>query len=119
TNRIHNPCRVEQVATGDSTRRDGHTYQFDAAVFRIDPHTRKFEMFAEGATNPWGIAFDPEGALFVSNCVTDHFWHIALGGYCEKVVGKFPPYTWPIGSIVEHKHQMAAYCGLVYFDSDA
>ena len=31
----------------------------------------------------------------------------------------YPPFTWPIESIVEHKHQKAAYCGIHYFDSAA
>src|SRR5581483_4264627 len=31
----------------------------------------------------------------------------------------YPPFTWELGSIVKHKHQKAAYCGLHYFDSDA
>ena len=30
-----------------------------------------------------------------------------------------PPHTWKIESIVKHKHQKAAYCGLTFFDSDA
>ncbi|MBI3866502.1 MAG: c-type cytochrome, partial [Planctomycetia bacterium] len=33
--------------------------------------------------------------------------------------GPYPPFTWKIESIVKHKHQKAAYCGLHYFDSDA
>ncbi len=97
----------------------GKEYRFTCALFRIDPRTRDFELFAEGTSNPWGIAWDPEGSAFVSACVIDHLWHLAETGYYHRQGGPYPPYTWKIGSIVKHKHQMAAYCGIHYFDSDA
>src|SRR5690606_8377077 len=56
---------------------------------------------------------------FLSACVIDHLWHITQSGYYHRQAGPYPPHTWKIESIVKHKHQMAAYCGLHYFDSDA
>ncbi|HEX6987698.1 MAG TPA: PVC-type heme-binding CxxCH protein, partial [Planctomycetaceae bacterium] len=109
-NGVFNPARVEQ---------DGKTYEFTCAVFRIHPVTRKFELFAEGTSTPWGIAFDPEGNLFVSACVIDHFWHLTETGYYQRQAGAYPPHTWVLDSIVDHGHQLAAYCGLHYCDSDA
>lgn len=109
-NGVFNPAKIEQ---------DGKTHEFTCAVFRIHPVTRKFELFAEGTSNPWGIAFDPEGSLFVSACVIDHFWHLAETGYYRRQAGAYPPHTWVLESIVDHTHQMAAYCGLHYCDSDA
>lgn len=88
-------------------------------LWRIYPRTWEFELYAEGTSNPWGIAFDPEGEAFVSACVIDHLWHIAETGYYHRQGGPYPPHTWKIESIVEHKHQKAAYCGLEYFDSPA
>jgi putative heme-binding domain-containing protein len=51
--------------------------------------------------------------------VIDHLWHLVETGYYHRQGGPYPPFTWKIESIVKHKHQKAAYCGLHYFDSDA
>ncbi|MCW5559625.1 MAG: hypothetical protein KIT22_17550, partial [Verrucomicrobiae bacterium] len=32
-----------------------------AGVARLDPKTRRFEVFAEGTSNPWGVDFDAQG----------------------------------------------------------
>ncbi len=98
---------------------DGKDFVFTCAMFRIDPRTHEFELFCEGTSNPWGIAFDPNGQAFVSACVIDHLWHLTESGYYHRQGGPYPPHTWKIESIVDHKHQMAAYCGIEYFDSDA
>jgi glucose/arabinose dehydrogenase len=109
-NGVFNPSRVQQ---------GGRKFEFTCALFRIHPRTRAFELFAEGTSNPWGIAWDPEGSAFLSACVIDHLWHITESGYYLRQGGPYPPFTWHIGSIVKHKHQLAAYCGIHYFDSDA
>jgi putative membrane-bound dehydrogenase-like protein len=97
----------------------GRTFNFTCAIFRIHPKTRDFELFCEGTSNPWGIAVDPEGNLFASACVIDHLWHLTETGYYHRQGGPYPPHTWKIESIVDHKHQQAAYCGITYYDSDA
>lgn len=100
-------------------QQDGKTFDFTCAMFRIDPVTRKFSLFCEGTSNPWGIAFDPEGSAFISACVIDHLWHLTENAYYQRQGGPYPPFTWPADSIVKHQHQMAAYCGIEYFDSAA
>jgi putative heme-binding domain-containing protein len=100
-------------------RHRGKMHDFTCALFRIHPRTRDFQLFCEGTSNPWGIAFDPEGSAFVSACVIDHLWHLVETGYYHRQGGPYPPFTWQLGSIVRHRHQKAAYCGLHYFDSDA
>ncbi|MBC8355497.1 MAG: hypothetical protein H8E66_26260 [Planctomycetes bacterium] len=100
-------------------KQNGKDFPFTCAMFRIDPRTRKFELFAEGTSNPWGIAWDSEGSAFISACVIDHLWHITESGYYHRQGGPYPPFTWKIESIVDYKHQLAAYCGIEYFDSDA
>lgn len=109
-NGVFNHSRVEQ---------DGRVSEFTCAVWRVEPRTRRFELFAEGTSNPWGIAFDPAGSMFLSACVIDHLWHITETGYYHRQAGAYPPHVWKLGSIVEHAHQKAAYCGIHYFDSDA
>jgi putative membrane-bound dehydrogenase-like protein len=109
-NGVFNPSRV--------TYR-GKTHEFTCAIFRIHPRTRDFELFCEGTSNPWGIAWDLEGSAFASACVIDHLWHLVESGYYHRQGGPYPPYTWKIESIVGHRHQKAAYCGIHFFDSDA
>ncbi len=100
-------------------KQDGKTFDFTCALFKIHPKTKKFEIFCEGTSNPWGLAFNENGDAFVSACVIDHLWHLTETGYYQRQGGPYPPFTWKIGSIVKHRHQKAAYCGLVWFDSDA
>ncbi len=109
-NGVFNPSRIKQ---GD------REFAFTCALYRIHPKTREFQVFCEGTSNPWGVAFNPNGSAFVSACVIDHLWHLAETGYYHRQGGPYPPFTWKIDSIVKHKHQKAAYCGLCYFDSDA
>ena len=40
----------------------GKDHVFTCALFRIHPKTRDFEVFCEGTSNPWGIAWDTEGS---------------------------------------------------------
>ncbi len=108
-NGVFNASRVEH---------QGKVHEFTCALFRIHPRTREFELFAEGTSNPWGVAFDGEGSAFVSACVIDHLWHLVQTGYYHRQGGPYPPHTWKIESIVTHKHQKAAYCGIHYFDSE-
>lgn len=109
-NGVFNPSVIEQ---------DGVKHAFTCAMFRIHPKTKKFEVYCEGTSNPWGIAFDSVGSAFVSACVIDHLWHLTQSAYYLRQGGPYPPHTWWADSIVKHKHQMAAYCGIEYFDSDA
>lgn len=100
-------------------KQDDRTYDFTCAMFRIDAVSHKFDLFCEGTSNPWGIAFNNEGSAFISACVIDHLWHLTETGYYHRQGGPYPPHTWKIESIVDYKHQMAAYCGIEYFDSPA
>ncbi|MGC3967173.1 MAG: hypothetical protein QM775_07325 [Pirellulales bacterium] len=94
-------------------------WKITCAMFRIHPRTREFQVFCEGTSNPWGIAFNDNGDAFVSACVIDHLWHLVETGYYHRQGGPYPPHTWKLESIVDYKHQMAAYCGITWFDSDA
>src|SRR5207237_7757056 len=59
----------------------GKDFRFTCALFRIHPKTREFQLFCEGTSNPWGVAWDNEGSAFVSACVIDHLWHLTETGY--------------------------------------
>ncbi len=109
-NGVFNPSHIEYR---------GKTYDFTCAIFRLNPKTRDFDLYCEGVSNPWGIAFNDDGECFASACVIDHLWHLVEGGYYIRQGGPYPPHTAPMRSIVDHQHQKAAYCGIHYFDSDA
>src|SRR5262245_5851183 len=118
-NGVFNHSHVKYAPENPNYKADHPGWQFTCALFRIHPVTREFEIFCEGTSNPWGLAFDHEGSAFVSACVIDHLWHLVRTGYYHRQGGPYPPFTWKIDSIVKHKHQKAAYCGLHYYDSDA
>ncbi len=109
-NGVFNEAHIQQ---------NGKDFRFTCALYRINPRTREFEIFCEGTSNPWGLAWDPEGSAFISACVVDHLWHLTETGYYHRQGGPYPPFTWELPSIVDFHHQKAAYCGLQYLDSDA
>ena len=91
-----------------------------AAVARYQPQTKTFEVFADGTSNPWGVDFDRYGNAFVSACVIDHLFHMAPGGIYVRQGGvPANPYAYELlPSIVDHKHHMAAYCGICIYQGD-
>ena len=50
--------------------------------------THKFEVVAEGTTNPWGTDWDENGQLFFINTVIGHFWHVIPGAYYQRMYGE-------------------------------
>ncbi|MFN7139951.1 MAG: PVC-type heme-binding CxxCH protein, partial [Limisphaerales bacterium] len=92
----------------------------DAAVARFHPVTKKFEIYSDGTSNPWGVDFDKYGNAFVSACVIDHLFHMAPGGIYQRQGGTpGHPYAYELlPSIVDHKHYMAAYCGISIYQGD-
>ncbi|HSY19950.1 MAG TPA: PVC-type heme-binding CxxCH protein, partial [Candidatus Acidoferrales bacterium] len=91
-----------------------------AAVARYQPRTKKFEVFADGTSNPWGVDFDRAGNAFVSACVIDHLFHMAAGGiYVRQGGTPEDPYSYQLlPSIVDHKHHMAAYAGIQVYQGN-
>lgn len=118
-NGVFNYCNVKYSPTNPNYDPKHPGFKFTCAMFRIHPRTREFQIFAEGTSNPWGIAFNGDGEAFISACVIDHLWHIVESAYYIRQGGPYPPHTWPMRSIVDHKHQKAAYCGITWFDSEA
>jgi putative membrane-bound dehydrogenase-like protein len=118
-NGVFNHSHVKYPKENPNFKEDHKGWPLTCAMFRIHPRTREFQIFCEGTSNPWGIAFNDEGEAFISACVIDHLWHLVETGYYHRQGGPYPPFTWKIESIVKHKHQKAAYCGIHYFDSDA
>ena len=108
-NGVFNDSKVEH---------DGKVYDFTCAVWRWHPRTHKFELFAQGSSNPWGLDYNRQGDWFISCCVIDHLFHITQSGYYLRQGGPYPPMTHWLPSITTERHQAAAYAGLCLYDAD-
>jgi putative membrane-bound dehydrogenase-like protein len=110
-NGVFNPSTV---ISKDRTR-----YDFTCAMWRVHPRTRQFQVFAEGTSNPYGIAWDAGGSAIIEVChwANDHLFHFAETGYYQRQAGAYPPFTWKVGSITDHGHQKTAYCGIARLDT--
>ena len=93
--------RVGKPGTPDKERAP-----INAGIWRFHPGTEKFEVFAHGTSNPWGLDFNDRGEAFVEACVIPHLWHIIPGGYYQRQAGShFNPYIYdPIETIADHRH---------------
>jgi putative membrane-bound dehydrogenase-like protein len=80
--------------------------KINAGVWRYHPTEHKFEVFAEGTSNPWGIDFNDWGHPFITVCVVPHMYHVIQGARYQRQAGKsFNPYTFDeIKTIADHKH---------------
>ena len=78
----------------------------NACVWRLHPQTRKFEVFAHGTSNPWGVDWNDYGQCFITACVIPHLYHIVQGGIYQRQGGKhFNPYVYDdIKTIARHRH---------------
>ncbi len=66
------------------------------AIWRYQPETKAFELFAEGGGNPWTLDFDSKGRIFVgTNNGATRGLHFVQGGYYVKNWPKHGPLTNP------------------------
>jgi hypothetical protein len=70
------------------------------AIWRYHPATRRFELFAEGGGNTYGVEFDAAGQVFSGhNGGNTRGFHFVQGGYYQKNWGEHGyltnPYAWP------------------------
>jgi putative membrane-bound dehydrogenase-like protein len=79
----------------------------NAGVWRYHPTRKKFEVFAWGTSNPWGLDFDSRGQAFITACVIPHLWHMVQGGRYHRQGGQhFNKHIYnDIKTIGDHVHQ--------------
>ena len=84
--------------------------KLNAGIWRFQPVTKKFEVFAQGTSNPWGIDWNADGDLFCEACVIPHLFHLFDGGRYQRQAGShFNPYTYDdIKTIADHRHYLGA-----------
>ncbi len=81
-NGILSNSRVGKPGTPDADR-----VALNCGVWRYHPVTEKFEVFALGTTNPWGLDFDDRGEAFITNCVIKHLFHVIPGAHYQRMFG--------------------------------
>ncbi len=66
--------------------KDGRRHSFTCAMWRYHPRTRDFQVFAEGTSNPYGIAWDTEGSAIIEAChwANDHLFHFVETGIYNR-----------------------------------
>ena len=89
----------------------------NAGVWRLHPKTRKFERWAEGASNQWGIDWNDRGEAFFEACVIPHMWHAIQGARYQRQGGRhFNPHTYDdIKTIAWGRYEKAAYAGMMVY----
>ncbi|HEV3121142.1 MAG TPA: PVC-type heme-binding CxxCH protein [Isosphaeraceae bacterium] len=65
--------------------------EFQQGIWRYHPRTKRFELFAEGGGNTWGLDFDRQGNAFGSSNGNFVAFHMVQGGYYWKGFAKHGP----------------------------
>ncbi len=95
---------------------------FEQGVWRYHPITHKFELFADGGGNSWGLDFDQHGNLFYSTNFGGYVMlHGVQGGYYWKQFDKHGsfrnPFTFGHFDHIPHKNFRGGHVtvgGMVY-----
>jgi len=80
--------------------------RINGGIWRFHPTTHRFEVFAEGLSNPWGLDFNDHGHAITEACVIPHLWHVVQGGRYQRQAGQhFNPHIYDdIRTIADHLH---------------
>jgi putative membrane-bound dehydrogenase-like protein len=101
----------------------GSPTKLNAGVWRYHPRTHKFEVFAEGTSNPWGWDYrNTDGQMILCCCVIPHLFHIVPGGIYKRQAGtSLNPYAYGyLNEICDHtfhKESGWAHAGLLSLDT--
>jgi putative heme-binding domain-containing protein len=94
-------------AQGSTVTANIRSIEFQQGIWRYHPKTKKFELFAEGGGNTWGIDFDRFGNLLAGGNTLEPLCHHVQGAYYVKGFGKHGPlhnpYSFGYFPPVEHK----------------
>ena len=81
-----------KVEQGDS---DDVIPFFGQNIWRYHPVSHRFELFAEGGWNTFGVDFDSKGRLYSGTNGNLQSVYFVQGGYYQKSFGKHGPHTNP------------------------
>jgi putative membrane-bound dehydrogenase-like protein len=84
--------------------------RINGGIWRYHPTKHRFEVFAEGLSNPWGLDFTEQGHAVAVACVIPHLWHIVQGGRYQRQAGQhFNPNSYDdLRTIGDHLHYIGA-----------
>lgn len=82
-NGITAPSNVGKPGTPEDQRTP-----MNCGIWRYHPTQQKFEVVAQGTTNPWGIDWNDHGQAFFTNCVIEHLWHLVPGAHYKRMFGQ-------------------------------
>ncbi len=82
-NGILSNSRIGKPGTPDKER-----VPLDCGVWRYHPVQQRFEAYAWGTTNPWGLDWDDYGEMFITNCVIKHLFHVVPGAHFQRMYGQ-------------------------------
>jgi len=89
----------------------------NAGVWRYHPTKKKFELYAEGASNQWGVDWDDWGNAYFEACVIPHMWQCIQGARYTRQAGQhFNKFTYgDIKTIADFEYEKRAYCGAMVY----
>jgi len=89
----------------------------NAGVWRYHPTKKKFELYAEGASNQWGVDWNDYGQAFFEACVIPHAWQCVQGGRYQRQAGQhFNKFTYDdLKTIGDFEYEKRAYCGAMIY----
>ncbi|MBA4189855.1 MAG: hypothetical protein C0467_17875 [Planctomycetaceae bacterium] len=102
---------------------DGPETRINGGVWRYHHTKKKFEVFAEGTSNPWGMDWrNTDGQFILACCVIPHLFHIVPEGvYKRQAPGGFNPHVYGfLNEICDHtfhKESGWAHAGLISLDT--
>ena len=91
--------------------------KLDAGVWRYHPTKKRFEVYAEGASNQWGVDWNDRGQAFFEACVIPHVWQCIQGARYQRQSGPhLNPFTYDdIKTIGGFEYEKRAYCGAMIY----
>lgn len=98
--------KVGVVGKDGASVGDDQRVPFNAGIWRYHPVHERFEVFAHGTSNPWGVDFDDVGEAFLTACVIPHLYHVIPNARYQRQAGNhFNRFTYEdIPTIALHRH---------------
>lgn len=97
---------LSESSVGKPGTPENDRVRMNCGVWRYHPIDTRFEAFAHGTTNPWGLDFDDHGEMFITNCVIKHIFHVPPGAHFVRMFGQdINPHSYGlIESCADHIH---------------
>ena len=91
----HGITSSSMPGTPDTPEKERHP--INCGIWRFHPTEHIFEVVCHGTTNPWGLDYDDNGQMFMTNNVNGHLWHVISGARYERMGGlDFSPHSYEL-----------------------